>query len=35
MDGHMGFFYILATVHNAALNIGVHVFFQISVQAPR
>ena len=31
VDRHLGCFFILATVHNAAVNIGVHVSFWINV----
>ena len=29
MDGHLGFFYVLAIVNSAAINTGVHVSFQV------
>ena len=31
IDGHLGCFHVLAIVHTASLNIGIHVSFQISV----
>ena len=34
VDGHLGFSHNLAIVSNAAVNIGVHVYFQISFFFP-
>ena len=31
VDGHLGYFYVLSIVKSAAMNIGVHVYFQITV----
>ena len=33
VDGHLGCFHILPAVHNATVNNGVHVSFQISVSS--
>ena len=30
VSGHLGCFHILATVINATMSLGVHIFFQIS-----
>ena len=33
VNGLLGYLYVLATVNSAAMNIGVHAFFQIIVLA--
>ena len=38
VDGHLGYFYVLAIVNSAAVNIGVHVSFSrkvLSVYMPK
>ena len=31
VDGHLGCFCVMAIINNAAMNIGVHIFFRIMV----
>ena len=31
VDGYLGCFHVLAIIHSAAVNIGVHVFFSLMV----
>ena len=33
VDGHLGFFHVLAVVNSAAVNTGVHVSFSILVSS--
>ena len=33
LDGHLGCFYVLATVNSAAMNNGIHVSFSILVSS--
>ena len=35
VDGHLGCFYVLATVNSAAVNIGVHVSFELWLSLDR
>ena len=32
-DGHLGYFHVLAIIHSAAMNIGVHVSLSILVSS--
>ena len=34
IDGHLGFFYVLAIVNSAAMNFEVHVFFEYGFLCP-
>ena len=31
VDGHLGYFHVLATVNSTAINLGVHVSFLVMV----
>ena len=31
VEGHSGYFYVLAIINNAVMNAGVHMFFKITV----
>ena len=34
-DGYLGCFHVMATVNSAAMNIGVHVFFELEFSPDR